>query len=54
MAVPSPRDSGLREEAEKVLSGGWETQQRMLKQVHVSPKSPGVKKSKGLTVRMDH
>lgn len=53
MTVPSPRDSGLREDAEKVLSahGGWETQLMMLKQVHVSPGSSGVKESEGLTVR---
>lgn len=45
MAVPGPRDSGLREDAEKVLSAdrAGETQLRMLEQVHVSPKSSCVK-----------
>lgn len=53
MTVSSPGDSGLREDAEKVLSahGCWETQLTMLKQVHVSPRSSGVKESEGLTVR---
>lgn len=44
LAIPSPRGSGLREDTGKALStkGGWETQRKMFKQVHVPHKSPRV------------